>query len=114
MDMMILGETLIGKSAEVFYSYWMPSGGNDAIGAIDVIFMSAASAFDIKMETKNSEQADSAASVVGSQTISSTTPGVTKVSVTGAKELVRYVIAAKDGSDQSLHFQLLQPQWVPN
>lgn len=115
MDLMILGETIKGKSPDVYYGYWMPSGGDECTGAIDVTVLSASNKFTVKLQTKNSEDADPSAAnnIIGSAAISAA--GVTKFDASGAKELVRYLITADDAStDQHMHFQFMQPQWVPN
>jgi hypothetical protein len=116
MDPLILGQTLVGKSPTVFYGFWMPAGGNKLIASIDVILVSAASQFTLKIQTKNSEDADpgSGSNIIGSQSINSTTPGVFKAEGTNAKEWIRYLLTADDASDNYIHFQYLNPQWVPN
>ena len=116
MDMMLLGETIRGKSGVVYYGFWMPSGGDEATGAVDVVYVSAANKFTVKLQTKNTEDADPATAstnIIGSAAIAAT--GVTKFDSSGAKQLVRYVVTADDTTtDRFMHFQLMQPQWVPN
>lgn len=117
MDMLILGETIRGKSPVVYLGYWMPSRGNDGAGGIETFLVSAADKFTVKLQTKTAEEADPGTSsgIIGSTSISSTTPQVFRFGVTDAKELVRYLITADDGTnDQYMHFQLLTPQWAEN
>ncbi|MCR9248753.1 MAG: hypothetical protein NXI31_27300 [bacterium] len=118
MDMLILGELMAhastGGGTTVLEGYWMPAGGNDGVAGAEVFFASAASAFTIKMETKSSDAADSSVTTIGSATVSSVTPGVTKFDVADARDLVRYVVESSHESDAYLHFQLSQPLWAPN
>lgn len=117
MDMMLLGETVRGSNGLVYYGFWMPAQGNDGTGGVEVSYVSAASAFTVKLQTKTAEDADNpsdSANIVGSAVITSTTPGITRFAVADAKELVRYIILAGDESDQTLHFQFLAPQWADN
>lgn len=116
MDMMLLGETVRGKNAIEYYGFWMPSGGDKATGGIDVTFLDAAN-FTVKLQTKNTEDGDpanSSTNIIGSASITAT--GVTKFDATGAKQLMRYVIVIGDAgsTDHIMHFQFMQPQWVPN
>ena len=117
MDMMILGETIKGQSPDVYYGFWMPSGGNDCTGGVEVFVVSATSKFTLKLQTKNSEDVDpaSGSGIIGTQSINAGAPAIFRLNATGAKEWVRYIITADDMStDQYMHFQLLQPQWIPN
>jgi hypothetical protein len=64
------------------------------------------------MESKNSEDADSAATAVGaSGAISS---GVGTVLGTNLKELVRYKYVVSGGGTAWVHFRVLPPAWLPN
>ena len=114
MELSILGETITRKSSETakYYGFWMPRGGDQATYGVEVIRASS-SGFQVFIQTKNSDQADSAASTLGSaQALSST--GVTKWTVSGAKEWVRYVIEPTGANTPILQFQFLAPQWATN
>jgi hypothetical protein len=114
MDSLILGETIRGKSPQLYYGFWMPAQGNDGAGGIE-IFAISASKFTAKLQTKTAEDVDPAASsnIIGSAALSAT--GVTRFAVSNAKELVRYIVTADDLSvDQYMHFQCLVPQWAAN
>jgi hypothetical protein len=114
MDIMLLGETFQANAGEGVTGFWMPAGGNNGVAAVEVFYVSAASVFDVIMETKSSDQADSSAAQIGSVTISSTTPGVQKFDVADAKDLVRYRVGCSDDATQRIHFQFAQPLWAPN
>ena len=114
MGMTLLGETLSRKSSDTtkYYGFWMQHGGDEGTFAVDVAFATS-SGFQVLVQTKDSDTADSSATTLGSaQALSST--GITKWTVTGAKEWVRYVIEPTGANTPILHFQLLQPQWTPN
>ena len=114
MELSILGETLTRKSSDTtkYYGFWMPRGGDQASFGIEIIRLSA-SGFQVFVETKNADQADSAATTLGSAQ-APTTPGITKWTVSGAKEWVRYVIEPTGANTPILQFQFLAPQWAPN
>ena len=114
MELSILGETITRKSSDTtkYSSYWMPRGGDQGTYGVEVIRLST-SGFQVFVQTKNADQADSAATTLGSaQALSST--GITKWTVSGAKEWVRYVIEATGANTPILQFQFLAPQWAPN
>lgn len=114
MDMTLLGETISRKSSESmkYYGFWMQRGGDEGTFAVDVVFATS-SGFQVFVQTKDSDTADSSATTLGSAQALYTT-GITKWTVTGAKEWVRYVIEATGSNTPILHFQLLPPQWTPN
>lgn len=118
MDLMLLGETIVSNSGSsganrVHYGFWMPAGGNQGVAAVEVFRQSTISVYTVTLQTKKSDEADSAAASVGSTTI--TDLGVTQFFVSGAKDLVRYKISYPSGSGpESMHVQLCQPLWSPN
>lgn len=115
MDMTLLGETIKAAAAsQQNYGFWMPAGGNDGVGGVEVFYASTSNAFDVHLETKSSDRDDSTAASIGSVTIS--TAGSTrtnyKFDVTDAKDLVRYrVTSLKAGL---VHLQFAQPLWQPH
>ena len=116
MNRFILGETVAAQAAASpdVLGFWMPARGNDGVAAIEVFYISAASAFTVHLDTKSSDAADSGASSIGNATISSTTPQVFKWDVSDAKDLVRYRIVASGENTEYMHFQLTEPLWAPN
>lgn len=118
MDMMLLGEVVnhVASATTRYEGFWMPSGGNEGIGAVETFLVSAANVFTVKVESKSSDATDNGGAVVviGSFLIDSTNPGVIKIDLNQAKDLVRYVVECSSGSDQYMHFQLCQPLWAPN
>ena len=113
MNPMLLGETLMaGSSDTVHEGFWMPAGGNNGVAAIEIFNMSAANAVTVKMQTKSSDENDSNPTEIGTATVASTAPGITKFDVDNAQDLVRYTVTVNRSS--SVHFQLAQPLWAPN
>lgn len=114
MDPLLLGETLAsGRDKISYYGPWMPAGGNDGVAALEVFNVSGANLWLVYMESKQSDEADSAVSGnIGSVLVSSALPGVYKFDVANAEDLVRYRIESQDTA--SIHFQFCQPLWSPN
>jgi hypothetical protein len=110
---MLLGETLAGTGAQSYEGFWMPAGGNEGIAAVEVFYVSVASRFTVALETKSSDETDGSTATLASVSISSTTPGIFKFDVSGAKDLVRYTVSSEVGA-AVIHFQLCQPLWAPN
>jgi len=115
MDTMLLGETVVATGAKTFYGYWMQAGGNDGVAAAEVFYNSVADAFTVLLETKSSDEPDSAATNLGSGvlvTAAGGTPTTYQMLVSNAKDLVRYkLVSSKDGI---IHIQYAQPLWQPN
>ena len=118
MDMMILGETFSGKTtAKTFVGFWMPAGGSAGVAAVEVFHNSTASAFSWVLETKSSDDPDSAAEELGSPVVvTSTGSTVTtyQAAVSGAKDQVRYKLKFLGTTAGSIHLQFAQPLWQPN
>lgn len=116
MDFMILGETVAAQAASSpdMIGYWMPARGNDGVAAIEVFYVSNTSVFTVHLDTKSSDDADSAASSIGNTTVSSTTPQIFKWDVSNAKDLVRYRIVPAGEDSEYMHFQFAEPLWAPN
>lgn len=112
MDMNLLGELIVASGAQDNRGFWMPAGGNDGVGGVEVFLLTATSSFDVSMETKSSDEADISAIPIGSVTISSTTPQNYKFDLTNAKDLVRYVVSTRQTG--KIHLQIAQPLWHPN
>ena len=109
----VIGE-IIFEGSDLYYSPWFPRGADVGKFSIEVIAISGVTlSWDV--ETKNSEDVDSAAVQVGS-TQTETTAGVSTTSkFTGFKELVRY--RYKTGVTASMdwvHFRMLNPAWLYN
>jgi hypothetical protein len=113
MNPMLLGETLSAAGSETYEGFWMPAGGNDGVAAVEVFYVSTASRFTVHLDTKSSDEVDSAAASRGSVDIDSTTPGIFRFEVTNAKDLVRYRVVSEIGA-AAIHFQFSQPLWAPN
>jgi hypothetical protein len=113
MDPMILGETAYVPTLQALLGFWMPEGGNDGVGGIEVLYVSASNKFTVHLDTKKSDEADSAATSIGAVGISSTTPQLYDFKVANAKDLVRYRLQNSEDPEY-IHFQLSQPLWSPN
>ena len=115
MDPMLLGETIAASNGESYLGFWQPSGGNDGVAAVETFYVSVAGAFTVQLETKSSDDDDSAATPLGSGvSISATAPQVYKFDVEGARDLVRYRIIYEQETAGVMHFQFTQPLWAPN
>lgn len=67
----------------MYFGFWMPRDNDQATFGIDIIRLSACG-YQVFVETKNADQADSAATTLGSAQALTTT-GITKWTVSGAK-----------------------------
>jgi len=116
MDSMILGETIqLTASGDSLDGHWMPAGGNDGVGGVEVFYVSSADVFKVHIDTKKSDETDAAASSIGSVVIDVTTPKLHKFEVKNANDLVRYRVE-RVGADgmEFVHLQFSQPLWSPN
>ena len=114
MDMLLLGETILSnQNNRNHYGFWLPAGGNEGVAAVEVSRLSTTNVYTVTLQTKESDEDDSAAASAGSVTVAAT--GITKFDVANAKDLVRYKISYPSGSNlESMHVQLCQPLWAPN
>lgn len=115
MDIMLLGETIQSDPANPdHHGFWMPAGGNDGVAAIEVFRISTTSTvYTVTLQTKKSDEPDSAAVSAGSASITAT--GITRFDAANAKDLVRYKVRySLEDSSASMHLQLCQPLWSPN
>ncbi len=112
MDLNLLGELIVASAAQTSPGFWMPAGGNDGVAGLEVFLNTVANAFDVLVQTKSSDQVDSAATTIGSVTINLTSAASYKFDITNAKDLVRYVVSATKAGN--IHLQLAQPLWHPN
>jgi hypothetical protein len=113
MDMMLLGELVSAANAgQMSTGFWMPAGGNEGVGGVETFLLTFASGFDVHLDTKSSDEDDSAAVSIGSVTLSSTTPQSYRFDVTDAKDLVRYRVESQ--RQAVVHLQFAQPLWQPN
>ena len=113
MDMMILGETIrADATGTVCTGFWMPSAGVDGVAGVEVFYSSGA--MKVELQTKSSDEADSAATSIGTGTVAAVTVAtMVKFDVTAAKDLVRYVVTGTTVGVW-MHAQFLQPMWAPN
>jgi hypothetical protein len=82
MDSMILGETIqLEATGQKLDGHWMPAGGNDGVGGVEVFYVSRADVFKVHIDTKKSDETDAAASSIGSVVIDVTTPKLHKFEV---------------------------------
>ena len=96
------------------YSPWFPRGGDAAVFTLEVISINGLTLTWV-VETKNSEDANSAASTVGSAVTATTTGLKYTATLTGFEELVRF--RYDTGSSASMdwvHFRALNPSWAYN
>lgn len=115
MDMLLLGETILANSGNnTLNGFWMPAGGNNGIGAVETFFVETADEFEVHLDTKSSDEDDSAAASIGNVAIDSTAPQLFKFDVADAKDLVRYRIKFGGSTTKILHCQFAQPLWTPN
>lgn len=115
MDMMLLGETLVSSAAsQRFPGFWMPAGGNDGVAGVEVFYADGGDGWEVVMETKSSDEDDSAATAIGTVAITSatTSPATYKFDVEDAKDLVRYLAYSLKAA--RIHLQFAQPLWHPN
>jgi len=114
---MLIGQTIIlpvGPEYTDYYGPWMPRGGNAFSATLEVMRESAAGwDFEAKVETKNAEDNDSAASQIGS--LSRTTPCFDTQLISDCLELVRYHFKVRATTSQKwIHFRMNPPIWQPN
>ncbi len=114
MDYHLIGELLF--EGVTVYTPWMPSLGNSAVFAVDVIAISGLT-LTITLQTKLREATDESANISEPGSISSvTTAGLkTSAELTNFKEMFRYKIST--GSTPSLDWawlRTLMPSWRTN
>lgn len=118
MDMTLLGETIIAPAAgQKLNGFWMPAGGNAGVAGLEVFWNSVANAFTVHLETKSSDQVDTAAVSIGSVVIATATaagglPVQYRFDTAGARDLVRYRVESSQAG--LVHLQFAQPLWQPN
>jgi hypothetical protein len=116
---MLIGQTVFipseGDPGVVYHGPWMPRQGDKYTAVVELMRQSSGGwSFVLAVETKNAEDADSAASTLGS--ITKTALGTfSDLSVSGCKELVRHKVSiTSSGVEQWLHFRSNPPVWQPN
>ena len=114
MDMQLLGETVAAEEGQILYGLWMKAGGNNGVAAVEVFYNSVANVFDVVLETKSSDQPDSAAVSIGTVHITTAGSAITtyQMLIENAKDLVRYRLNARGTC--VVHLQYAQPLWQPN
>ncbi len=119
------------SSVKIYYSPWMPAGGNGATMCCEVVAAHRLDGFDITVQTKNSDQSDKDATppylgadkpvTLSTETRTDFSVG-TKISDTvnaGFKELYRYkyIVTGDIGvgtGNGYVHFRMLNPSWLTN
>lgn len=113
---MLIGQTVFMPTSAgvgvVYHGPWMPRQADSFTAVFEVIKASSAGyTFKCEVQTKNDEDADTAAASLGSVIVTATQ----SVRVTKCKELVRYVYACTSpGADRWIHFRANPPMWEPN
>jgi len=129
MTQQTYGETLYkgiaGSSADTYvYTPWMRSSGDTAVYGVQIINISSGCTLSWNVETKNSEDADSAATALMASDQAETSTGV-KYSKDGGGstapldaclELYRYRFATGSGysTTEGVNFRELAPAWQLN
>jgi hypothetical protein len=113
---MILGE-LLHAATIAAYSPWFERQADAAVFCLRVVATCrGGTGFGVNVETKNTQDADSAASKIGSFAVS--VPAVAGTYSTGVlkdmKELVRYAYSETGAADEWVHFQMMDPEWLWN
>jgi hypothetical protein len=117
---MLIGQSVLAPTGgATYYSPWFPRQGDACTVVIETMRASGTlTTFSCQVETKNNEDADSAATNVGSAitiTTSTTASATTTAARSGFKELVRYKFTATgSGSTRWIHFRSNPPIWQPN
>lgn len=114
---MIIGQTLMGSSSN-YFSPWFPRQGDRAVFSAQIVAISSTSTLTVVVETKNTEDTDSAATQPANGTFSGTAASVISSGaaspVAGLKELVRFKYAVNDAASKFCHFRVLPPSWERN
>lgn len=116
---MIIGQTVVMGSNN-YYSPWFPRQGDSAVFSVQLFATgpSFAGSLNVFMETKNNDQADSAAGTAtnGTFSMSGTTPGVFGTAlVSSLSELVRFKFVPNGTTAGTyMHFRILPPAWEAN
>ena len=111
---MIIGQTVFGGT---FYSPWFPRQGDSAVFTAESI--NSFGTLTFKMQTKNREQADSAASYVSGASSSiygtiNTGSFIGTAMGTALLELVRFEYTIASATSNWVHFRVLPPAWRMN
>ena len=129
MTQQTYGETLYkgiaGNSADTYvYTPWMRSSGDRAVFGVEIVNISSSCTLSWNVETKNSENADSAASALMTSDQAETTVGVKYCKDGGGSmtplneclELYRYRFATGSGysTTQWVNLRELAPSWQRN
>lgn len=109
---MIIGQTVFGFTGS-YYSPWFSRQGDGAVFAAECIASGASGSIQFTVQTKNREQVDTAATILG--TSSWMTAGtVATYSGSGLLELVRFAYAVGVAGTGWTHFRVLPPAWRMN
>ena len=116
---MLIGQSVFLPAGErpevVYHGPWMPRQGNSGTAVLQIIKESSPG-WEVlyEVQTKNAEDSDAAASVIGGPSTITTT-GTHRQSLSGAKELVRVVYSCQGGNGPRwLHLRSNPIQWQTN
>ena len=112
---MIIGQTIFMGS--YFVSPWFPRKGDAAMFAAEVLAAGGAT-LTFGVQTKNSEDVDTAPSAASTGTIVSSSAigagAIGTIAASGLKELVRFAYVVGGTTAQWVHFRVLPPAWRMN
>lgn len=111
---MILGEML--QAGTTAYSPWFERQADAAVFNLRVqATPGIGAALAVNVQTKNTQDADSAASNIGSFALADPViVGFYSASVIGLKELVRYEYIEAGAEGEWVHLQMMDPVWLRN
>jgi len=113
-----IGQFLHADTSTPYYTPWAGRGGNSAVMVLEVIAaaLTGGGSMSVTVQTKNSENDDSAPDSLGSFTsitASSATPFT--FFAQGFKELYRLKVSfVSTGANDWVHFRDLDPSWLWN
>ena len=109
---MVVGTTLFKLDGNAYYSPQFPRGGLGATFVIKVEQISGAPTFKVSVEHRNEDETSWA--TAGTFT-DITATGLSDLSVSSLKEIVRikYAFDAGDDATDAVHFLMQAPTWRP-
>jgi len=109
---MIIGQTLMAlDDGTLRYGDWVPRQGNACLASWEIVNNSGGLDTKLIVQTKNTEDADEAASELGALD-SIPGPGQVALLVSGCLELVRYAYNIKGSPGDWVHLRGLPPSWL--
>jgi hypothetical protein len=107
-----IGQSLLGFVGS-YYSPWFPRQGNAAMFAAECIAHGNSGSLQFAVQTKNKEEVDASATVLGSSAWMDTGV-IATYSATGLLELVRFAYKVGPHETGWVHFRMLPPAWQMN